>query len=57
MFFFVIPEDLRIAITYRNYPDLLKLYEANKENFSFFVIQRAYFNDEIHSKIKGAVEM
>lgn len=54
--FFLLPDDSRIALTYRNYPDLLKIYDANRDRFSFFVIQRAYFNNQIQYKNNGTID-
>ena len=55
--FLIIPDDSRIAITYRDYPELLKLYEMNREKFSFFVIQREYFNNQSNLKHNEGIEL
>jgi hypothetical protein len=41
---FLIPEDYRISFTYRNFPDFLEYYEANKDSDKFDTIRKNYFS-------------
>jgi hypothetical protein len=41
---YLVSEDYRISITYRNYPGFLKYYKNNKDKEPFYIIQDSYFN-------------
>lgn len=44
---FTIPDDYRISVTYRKFPEFLKYYEANKDNEYFYIIEKNYFENEV----------
>lgn len=41
---YFIPQDYRVAITYRNYPGFLEYYMDKKGNEEFYEIHKNYFN-------------
>jgi hypothetical protein len=45
--FFFTAEDMRVRVTYRNYPDFLQYYEVNKDSLSVYDIQQKYFRNDV----------
>jgi drug/metabolite transporter (DMT)-like permease len=43
---FFVPEDYRVSITYKKYPDFINYYELNKDTYNFIEISVKYFNKD-----------